>query len=65
MIIKLLDNAISNSISIITTSVSITNVDHSTKTISLREQNILFNTLVSESKITIGTSPPQIVQIQS
>lgn len=65
MIIKLLDNAISNSISIITTNMSITNVDHSTKTISLREQNILFNTLVSESKITIGTSPPQIVQIQS
>lgn len=65
MIIKLLDNAISNSISIITTNMSITNVDNSTKTISLREQNILFNTLVSESKITIGTSPPQIVQIQS
>jgi len=65
MIIKLLDNAISNSISIITTNISISNIDHSTKIISLREQNTLFNTLVSESKITIDTSPPKIVQIQS
>lgn len=64
MIIKLLDNTISNSISVIIKNISITNVDLSTQTISLREQNILFNTLLLESKITIAANPSQIVQIQ-
>lgn len=65
MIIKLLDNTISNSISIIITNISITNIDNFTRTVTIGEQKTLFNTLASQSKITIDTSPSQIIQIKS
>lgn len=65
MIIKLLDNTINNSISIIITNISITNIDNFTRTVTIGEQKTLFNTLASQSKITINTSPSQIIQIKS
>jgi hypothetical protein len=65
MVINKLDNTISNNIIISVESLSITNVNFISKTITIAEQPQIFSASTINSKLTISQTPPQMVSVQS
>ena len=61
MIINLLDNTQSNSISIILTKLNIDNIDNTSHTLIINQLEIIDSRSIVNSKISILDNPPLIV----
>lgn len=61
MIINLLDNTQSNSISIILTKLNIDNIDNTSHTLIINQLEIIHSRSIVNSKISILDNPPLIV----
>lgn len=65
MIINLLDNTQSNSISIILTKLNIDNIDNTSHTLIINQLEIIDSRSIVNSKISILDNPPLIVAFAS
>lgn len=65
MIVNQLDNTQSNGIVISLSSLSITNVNNFSRTITINQQSIIFSASIVNSKLSISQSTPNVISIIS